>query len=354
MPLYMDIHTVDSDDFTVEDVVKAHMQDLAIQERFGVTQIKYWVNEAAKTIFCLMEGPDKDACNMVHKESHGNTACNIIEVSDDEYDLYLGTGKDKDDLAYTNSGELDTGYRTVLLLNMADFTSRGDTYNDEIYQSIEKREGKVIVHPEDDIMVSFIHATNAILCAQDIYNILTVSGDNIEFNIAVASGRPVDEEGTDLFEQTKMKVRSFCSLGLVNNIYLDSDTKILSEKEHITEKFKGELFNIIQNDDAGFLFRLFEIMDNKSTDPEFKSNDLYPLLGQSKSQTYRKIKSLTGLAPNQFIQEQRLSKSLKKLKDSSTTISEIAFDTGFNSPTYFTRIFKKRFSITPTSYIQIS
>ncbi len=37
MPLYMDIHTVDSDTFTVEDVVKAHMEDIAIQERFGIT-----------------------------------------------------------------------------------------------------------------------------------------------------------------------------------------------------------------------------------------------------------------------------------------------------------------------------
>ena len=52
MPLYMDIHNVDSDDFSVEDVVKAHMEDLAIQDKFGVKQIKYWVNEEAKTIFC--------------------------------------------------------------------------------------------------------------------------------------------------------------------------------------------------------------------------------------------------------------------------------------------------------------
>ena len=63
MPLYMDIHTVDADDFSAEDVVKAHMEDLAIQDRFGVKQIKYWVNENAKTIFCLMTGPNKEACH---------------------------------------------------------------------------------------------------------------------------------------------------------------------------------------------------------------------------------------------------------------------------------------------------
>ena len=101
MPLYMDIHKVDSDVFTVEDVVKAHMKDLAIQAKFGVIQIKYWVNVKAKTLFCLMEGPNKEACNLVHKESHGNTAYNIIEVFDDEYNLFLGTGKSVNDLAHT-------------------------------------------------------------------------------------------------------------------------------------------------------------------------------------------------------------------------------------------------------------
>ena len=107
MPLYMDIHTVDSDAFSVEDVVKAHMEDLAIQEKFGVTQLKYWVNEKAKTIFCLMQGPDKEACHQVHAQSHGNTACNIIEVSDNEYNLFMGLGTEVNDLAKTESGNLD-------------------------------------------------------------------------------------------------------------------------------------------------------------------------------------------------------------------------------------------------------
>ena len=138
MPLYMDIHTVDSDDFSVEDVVKAHMEDLAIQERFGVIQIKYWVNVDAKTLFCLMEGPNKEACNEVHKESHGNTACNIIEVSDDEFNLFLGEGKNVNDLAHTNSGEIDTGYRTILLLSIADLTGKYGHYVNEINRIIDQ------------------------------------------------------------------------------------------------------------------------------------------------------------------------------------------------------------------------
>lgn len=354
MPLYMDIHTVDSESFTVEDVVKAHMQDLAIQDQFGVTQIKYWVNVDAQTIFCLMQGPDKNACHMVHKESHGGTACNIIEVSDDEFNLYLGEGKKDNDLAYTNSGELDTGYRTVLLLRVVDFTGQyGHTYN-EIHRLIKQHQGTVIIQPEDDFMVSFVHATDAILCGLAIGNMLQCIPGHVEFNLALASGRPVDEHGTNLFEETKKKVQCFCDVGLTNTMYLDAGTRALSEKEHISSRVQTGEFKIVQNNEILFMIRLFDILNRIIPDPDFKSEDLNALLGLSKSQAYRKIKSLTGLAPNKLIQEVRLRKALKKLKKSGNTIAETAYDFGFNSPTYFTRVFKNRFHVTPTCFSKIS
>ncbi len=350
MPLFMDIHTVDSDAFTVEEVVKAHMEDLAIQERFGVIQIKYWVNVEAKTLFCLMVGPDKDACHKVHEESHGNTACNIIEVSDDEFNLFLGEGKSVNELAHTVSGEIDTGYRTILLLNIADFTGQYSHYIHEINRLIEHHNGVPIVQPEDDIMVSFIFASNAILCALAINGLLKSNPDNLEYTLTLVSGRPVDEQGNNLFEETKRKVQYMCSLGLKNTMYLDSEAKVLSDKERISSKIKQDDFKVLQNEDFIFLFQLFDILNHKLPCPGFISDDLNELLGLSKSQAYRKIKSLTGLAPNQLIQEFRLRKSLKNLKQKNKTSAEIAFDLGFNSPTYFTRVFRKRFNITPTYF----
>ena len=95
-------------------------------------------------------------------------------------------------------------------------------------------------------------------------------------------------------------------------------------------------------------------MEDKIEQPDFKSEDIDRMLGLSKSQTYRKIKSLTGIAPNQLIQEFRLRKSLKFLKQHSKTISETAYDLGFNSPAYFAKVFRKRFNITPTHFREIS
>ncbi|HKI88702.1 MAG TPA: DUF4242 domain-containing protein, partial [Draconibacterium sp.] len=78
MPLYMDFHIIP--DVTIEDVKSAHMADEEVQHKYGVKYHQFWVNEEAGTVFCLMEGPDKEACTATHQEAHGNVACKIEEV----------------------------------------------------------------------------------------------------------------------------------------------------------------------------------------------------------------------------------------------------------------------------------
>ncbi|MCW9711900.1 DUF4242 domain-containing protein [Aliifodinibius salicampi] len=84
----MDIHYVG--EISVADIREAHIKDLEVQEKYGVTYHQYWYNKEVGTVFCLMEGPDKDACIATHKEAHGFTACNIIEVEGGLYDLFMG------------------------------------------------------------------------------------------------------------------------------------------------------------------------------------------------------------------------------------------------------------------------
>ncbi len=354
MPLYMDIHTVDSDDFTVEDVVKAHMQDLAIQEKFGVIQIKYWVNVEAKTLFCLMEGPSKEACNMVHKESHGNTACNIIEVYDDEFNLYLGEGKSVNDLAHTVSGELDTGYRSLLLLNYIDLSGKYSHYVNEIKRQIKKYNGMPVLEAGDDIMASFVFSSSAILCAQAIGNFLKTIPDHFEFALALVSGRPVDEVGNTLFEETKRKAQYLCLLGLNMPMFVDENTASLAKKELQPPAIRPKEFRVVKSEEFDFLHSLFEAVEHHISDPDFNSEKISRALGLSKSQAYRKIKAIAGIAPNQLIREIRLRQAIQAIKRGGKTMAEIAFSHGFNSPTYFTRSFRSRFGIQPGQFARIS
>lgn len=354
MPLYMDIHTVDTDDFSVEDVVTAHMQDLAIQDRFGVKQIKYWVNVDAKTIFCLMKGPNKDACNRVHTESHGNTACNIIEVKDDEFNLFFGEGTIVNDLAYTTSGKVDTGYRSLLLLRIVQLDFKVQDIGEELNKIIADCNGVAVIHPDDDIMVSFIYASDSILCAIKISKLLKPLKNKIEFNLSVVSGRPVDEEGNDLFEETKKKITYLNMVGLNSEIYIDETALALAKKENKLSRENYDNLMVVSNDEFNFIFDLFEILNNKLNIEDFRSHMLQKELGVSKSYLYRKIKSLAGIPPNQLIQVFKMRNSLTFLKRKGKTIAETAFDLGFNSPAYFSKVFRRRFKITPTDYINLS
>jgi Protein of unknown function (DUF4242) len=81
MSLYMDVHNLDGP-VTVDDVAKAHAADLQIQGDHDVKYLRYWVDEQHGKIFCLVEAPDADAANRVHREAHGLVADEIYPVAE--------------------------------------------------------------------------------------------------------------------------------------------------------------------------------------------------------------------------------------------------------------------------------
>jgi hypothetical protein len=81
MPLFMDVHNIDGG-VSASDVAGAHQADLAEQEAHGVNYLRYWVDEEAGKIFCLVEAPDAEAANTVHREAHGLVADEIYPVSE--------------------------------------------------------------------------------------------------------------------------------------------------------------------------------------------------------------------------------------------------------------------------------
>ena len=81
MPLYMDIHQ-HIEGLTADAVAQAHQADLKTQEKYGVTYLRYWFDEASGKVFCLVEAPNKEAAIAVHREAHGSVADEIIEVKE--------------------------------------------------------------------------------------------------------------------------------------------------------------------------------------------------------------------------------------------------------------------------------
>jgi hypothetical protein len=81
MPLFMDVHSLGGP-VPLTNAEEAHAADLKTQERYGVKYLRYWVDEKAGKIFCLVEAPDADAAVSVHREAHGLLAQEIFPVAE--------------------------------------------------------------------------------------------------------------------------------------------------------------------------------------------------------------------------------------------------------------------------------
>ena len=79
MPLFMDVHE-HLEGLTAAAVAKAHRADLAVQAKYDVKVLRYWFDERAGKLFCLIEAPDKEAATAVHREAHGLVADYLSEV----------------------------------------------------------------------------------------------------------------------------------------------------------------------------------------------------------------------------------------------------------------------------------
>jgi hypothetical protein len=76
----MDVHNLPG--VNAKDVAEAHVKDLQEQAAYGVNYISYWVNESEGKVFCLVDAPNAEAANTVHREAHGLVADEIYEVSE--------------------------------------------------------------------------------------------------------------------------------------------------------------------------------------------------------------------------------------------------------------------------------
>ena len=104
--------------------------------------------------------------------------------------------------------------------------------------------------------------------------------------------------------------------------------------------------------DKGFVDRFMELIEENLADSELSVEDLGGKMGLSRVQLYRKIKALTNYSPNELVRIARLKKAASLLASSEKTISEITYEVGFTSPSYFTKCYKEYFGESPTDFLK--
>lgn len=103
--------------------------------------------------------------------------------------------------------------------------------------------------------------------------------------------------------------------------------------------------------DEQFIAKAIEVVEKNMSETEFSVEDLSKALFMSRVALYKKLLSLTGKAPLDFIRTLRMKRAAQLMEKTQMTVSEIAYEVGFSNPKYFAKFFKKEFDALPSEYI---
>jgi AraC-like DNA-binding protein len=133
--------------------------------------------------------------------------------------------------------------------------------------------------------------------------------------------------------------------------------KLVENREKIKDYFQknltfGDRKDKVADIDKSFIEKFRKIVEENLIDTDLNVDEIGRSIGLSRVQLYRKIKSLTNYAPNELVRIIRLKASENMLLQSDKSVSEIAYDTGFSSPSYFTKCFKEYFNESPSDFVK--
>ena len=121
------------------------------------------------------------------------------------------------------------------------------------------------------------------------------------------------------------------------------------ENQTTTEEDSYEQFLVKK--DVQFLEKIHQVIEENMDDSDFNIDTIASGIGLSRSAFFKKLKSLTGLAPVDLVKEIRLNKSIELIKNTDLSVSEIAFAVGFKDSGYYSKCFRKKYNQSPREYM---
>lgn len=164
----------------------------------------------------------------------------------------------------------------------------------------------------------------------------------------------VDDYLVKPFNTNELKIRIENLLKNRNNRieFITEETLTIEENAHSDVEPKMEASALISQEDMEWLKELETAVNQQIADVNFNANQLVTIIATSRSQLYKKIKSLTGLTPKEYIDQIRYHKARQLLENEQhNSVKKIAYDVGFKDEKNFARNFKKRFGKYPSEYL---
>src|SRR3954468_20003376 len=210
MPMFLDRH--DAPGISAEELAAAHMADVATQDQYGVKYHTYWFDPDAGTVFCLAEGPNKEAVDTVHKEAHGALASIIVELDPTApLNAMLGTMPTHP----VGTAYVAPAVRAIVFTDMRGSVAQTHAIGDDAHYALlrrhdeivraelEKHGGREVKHTGDGIMAAFTSVASSVAFAVGVQHQLDAFNADAEvpldISIGVSAGEPLTDDHEDLF-----------------------------------------------------------------------------------------------------------------------------------------------------------
>jgi AraC-like DNA-binding protein len=364
MPIYMDVHIIPG--VKARDVAQAHNLDMLHQEEHQCKCMTYWIDEERESVFCLIDAPNKEAVEELHRQTHGLIPNKIIEVKSNLVASFLGRIYDPATTETTTDGLKvfnDTSFRFLLLTKITDpvllkhklGAAKAEallaTQHKIIRQKLQHFEGSEAEHKGAGFIISFTSASSAVSCALAILDAMQHEGENeTDLRISINAGEPV-EKSNQLFGDTLQLAEKLCAVAGNMQVALSNAVKELVLKDNFQNRRNN--FFLLSVQDETLLQLLYTTLEANWSNTEFDISNYCQAMAMSTSQLYRKTISLTGLSPNLLLKDFRLEKAKELMHKKQFSIAQVTFESGFSSASYFTKCFKKKYGLLPMAYIDL-
>lgn len=249
MPTYMDRH--DDVDITPEELAQAHLMDLSVQAKHGTSYLSYWFDPSARSVFCLVDAPSREAAEATHRDAHGQMASQIIEVEGHLVKNFMGS------IPSHPPGEayVESAFRTILFTDIVGSTGATQRLGDDKAMELVRTHdlvvrgelaavgGEEVKHTGDGIMASFASVARAIRCAIAIQRALDDHESRgaevpVKVRIGVSAGEPVAEHD-DLFGAAVQLAARACAQAAAGGILVSTAVRELCVGKGFTFESRG-------------------------------------------------------------------------------------------------------------------
>ena len=250
--MFIDRH--DAPGVTPEELANVHRLDVAIQDKHGVHYHTYWFDPDNGSVFCLAEGPSKQAIETVHRESHGLLASTILELDESApLNNFFGSVPNHPvGTAYT-APALRAIVFTDVCGSVAQTQQLGDDghmqllgeHNAIVRSELDKHDGREVKHTGDGIMAAFTSVVSAVAFAVEVQRRVHDRNQKaivpFEVSIGISAGEPVTDDHDDLFGAAVQLAARLCAAASSGDIAVSVAVRELCVGKQFRFEDYGEL-----------------------------------------------------------------------------------------------------------------